>query len=169
MRIGFELYEGLLDRFLDLLKETLDQTLVSLVLYGSVARSEARCNSDVDLLLVLGDPPTNYLRRLDIILEVRSRLMKEGEYERVTKRLGFEPYLSFMILSKQEAMENRYIYLDMVDESRILYDRDNFFAERLREIRNRLSELGSKKIWLDDGTWYWDLKPDLKPGEVFTL
>ena len=39
----------------------------------------------------------------------------------------------------------------------------------LERLRARLEELGSRRIELDDGTWYWDLKPDLRPGEVVTL
>ena len=40
---------------------------------------------------------------------------------------------------------------------------------KLEQLRARLKELGSRRIELDDGSWYWDLKPDLQPGEVVTL
>ena len=29
--------------------------------------------------------------------------------------------------------------------------------------------MGAKRIGLDDGSWYWDLKPDYKPYEVIEL
>jgi len=29
--------------------------------------------------------------------------------------------------------------------------------------------LGSRKVILGNGSWYWDLKPDWKPGEVIEL
>jgi len=32
-----------------------------------------------------------------------------------------------------------------------------------------MEELGSKKVFLEDGTWYWKLKPDLKFGEIFEI
>ncbi|MBU4373093.1 MAG: hypothetical protein KJ714_01360 [Euryarchaeota archaeon] len=66
-------------------------------------------------------------------------------------------------------MENRNIFLDMIDASVILYDKNGFFKNRLKELKDRLLELGSKKIVLEDKTWYWSLKPDLKLGEVFEL
>jgi predicted nucleotidyltransferase len=169
MGFGFELYEGILERFLELLKETFGDSLVSLVLYGSVARGDAKADSDIDLLLILRDPPDNYHRRLDQVLAVQSDLEREEVYKRVKERLEIEPFLSHIILSNEEADENRYIYLDMVEDAKILYDRDNFFARRLKLIRERLKELHSKRVWLADGTWYWDLKPDLELGEVFTL
>ncbi len=57
----------------------------------------------------------------------------------------------------------------MIDASVILYDKNGFFKNRLKELKDRLLELGSKKIVLEDKTWYWSLKPDLKLGEVFEL
>jgi hypothetical protein len=33
----------------------------------------------------------------------------------------------------------------------------------------RLAELGSKRLVDKDGYEYWDLKPDLKPGEAVEL
>lgn len=56
----------------------------------------------------------------------------------------------------------------MVDEAQILYDRGDFFKVILDRVRERLKTLGAKKI--RKGTmWYWDLKPDYKPGEVFEI
>ncbi len=100
---------------------------------------------------------------------VQARLEREDVYESVSKVRGSPPYFSYLILAKEEAHENRYIYLDMVLDAQLLFDRAGFFAKRLRAVRNRLEELGSRRVQLKDGTWYWDLKPDLKSGEAFVL
>ena len=34
--------------------------------------------------------------------------------------------------------------------------------------RSQFGELGARRIWRGEG-WYWDLKPDFKPGEIVTL
>ena len=64
------------------------------------------------------------------------------------------------------------LYEAMIDEveagNKILIDRDGFFRTRLDKLRARLEELGAVRVQCEDG-WYWDLKPDLKPGEVLTL
>ncbi len=38
-----------------------------------------------------------------------------------------------------------------------------------RDKRNRLQELGAKKVSLPDGSYYWDLKPNWKPKEVIEI
>ncbi|MEW5981807.1 MAG: hypothetical protein AB1806_05495 [Acidobacteriota bacterium] len=56
----------------------------------------------------------------------------------------------------------------MVEDARILVDRDGLLAARLDRLAKRMRELGSRRIWRD-GWWYWDLKPDYRPGEIFEL
>jgi len=74
-----------------------------------------------------------------------------------------------LVLSKEEAQKNRYIFLDMIEEAKVLHDQRGFFAGRLQELKKRLAEVGSRKICLLDGSWHWDLKPDLVLGEEFEL
>ena len=167
--LGVDYYGAALEVLLELMLNRFGSDLVSLVVYGSVARGQARPESDIDLLVVLENPPGNYHRRIDMVLDVEQELAHRAEYRRMRDDLGIEPFFAYIILSREEARENRYLYLDMVQDAVILHDRDSFFARKLGEMRKRLEELGSKRIKLDDGTWYWDLKPDLKPGEVFTL
>jgi hypothetical protein len=56
----------------------------------------------------------------------------------------------------------------MTEEAVILFDRDDFFAQVLARVRERLRELGAQRRQLGRMR-YWDLKPDFKPGEVITL
>lgn len=169
MQVGFDTYQDLIGVFLKILEKRFGKSLISVVLYGSVARGKASQTSDVDLLIILGDPPKNYHRRLDPILESQKQLECSSMYKKIKDQLGVFPFFSYLILSKEEAQENRYIYLDMIEDGKILYDRDGFFFRKMQGMKKRIKELGSKKIYLEDGSWYWDLKPDLKPGEVFAL
>lgn len=58
--------------------------------------------------------------------------------------------------------------MDMIDDARILYDKNNFFKNFLGRLRIRLEKLGAKKI-SRGGAWYWVLKEDYKIGEVFEI
>lgn len=159
--IGFDNYSELLSELIGHLQKEYGREFISLVLYGSVARGDARQGSDIDLILVLDSPPPQYYRRTERLIKVLDKVERGVG--------GGKTLLNPIVFSKAEAMENRYLFLDIVDDGKILYDRDNFFRERLSTLKRRLQELGSKKVYLEDGSWYWELKPDLKIGEIFEL
>lgn len=166
--LGYEDYQRLLATFVQVLLDELGESLISVVLYGSVARGEARELSDLDLLVVWKEAPEIYYERLQPILRAKRRLEGREVYRELC-RGDRRPYLSCLVFSQEEARENRTLFLDMIEDSILLFDQGGFFESRLSELRNRLKTLGSKKICLTDGTWYWDLKPDLRLGEAFEL
>ncbi len=168
-KVGYTTYERLLKHFLALVREEYKDQIIAVVLYGSVARAEAEPTSDLDLILIIEDPPSPYEKSIKrFILKVEDRL-KDGEEFRDMVKNGFYPELKPIILSRSEAAMNRYIFLDLIDDAIILFDRNDFFKKRLETLKRRLKELGSKKVESKDGGWYWILKPDLKFGEVFEL
>lgn len=81
---------------------------------------------------------------------------------------GFYVDFSPIILSVEEALKVRPIYLDMVEDSVILYDKDGFFSSIIARLRKRLKELGSKRVWVKD-KWYWLIKPSIRFGEVVNI
>lgn len=165
--VGYLDYQPLLDAFISLVQETLGDQLVSVVLYGSVARRETQPESDIDLLLILEEASPVYRQRLQPLLPIVRQVRRHSCWKDLEAR-GLSPSLSLLVLSRQEAEQNRYLYLDMIEEARILVDRAGFFQGRLKALQRRLRELGARKV-RQNGAWYWDLKPDLKPGEVVTL
>jgi predicted nucleotidyltransferase len=141
--------------------------LVAAAVFGSVGRGTPREDSDVDLLIVARDLPEGRMRRVDEFLPV------EAELETALRDIGGGPggapvMLSPVFKTPDEAEQGSPLFLDMVDDARILHDPDGFLQGRLARLRARLQELGARRIWRGNA-WYWDLKPDLKPGEVFTL
>jgi hypothetical protein len=165
MKIDRETYKGYLDLLLRKIKGAFgDDFLLSFALFGSVARGEARPDSDIDLLIVHKEVDFNPMRRfVDLVLE----LQRSEEYERL-KRIGLHPDPYPIFMTKKELWEHPLILLDVLDHGIIIYD-TGVLKRRLDALKKRLEELGSKKILLEDGSWYWDLKPDWKPGEVIKL
>ncbi len=154
-------YKQILNKFKRKLLIRFGDDLISLVLFGSVARGTARKESDIDMLIILKDAPDSYYERLKPVIDIELELRNDIE--------GMLPTFSSIILSMDEAKQNRNIFLDMIDDSIILYDTNNFFKNRLTELKKRLDQLGSKKIILDDNTWYWNLKPDIEAGDIIEL
>ena len=158
--------EEMLDDLVTVLVGRHGDNLVSVVVFGSVGRGQARAGSDVDLLVVFRDLPRDRHERFlvfhEALLELRSRrgLLKAG---------GCHFDWTPIMLTAGEAAYHSPIYLDMTQDARLLLDRGGFFAEVLARLRARIEELGSRRVRLADGSWYWDLKPGMKAGEVVEL
>jgi len=88
--------------------------------------------------------------------------------EALRQNSGINTSISAVIKSPEEADKGSPLFLDMVEDAQILFDRNGFFSALLERLRRRLRELGAKRVWKGDA-WYWDLKPDYKPGDIFEL
>ena len=160
-----EPYKTLIEELIEALKRKYGAKFISLVVFGSVARGEARKDSDVDLLLVIDSIPKRRLERQKEFMEV------EKELEGYLNELFDEGYFidfSPIIKTPEEAMRFSPLYLDMVEDAIIAYDKDNFFMKILDRVRKRLEELGSKRVRMGK-KWYWILKPDYRFGEVIRI
>jgi len=139
--------------------------LISIVLYGSAARGTQRFDSDLDCLLVCKTFPKGRMRRMKEFEKVEDSL---GSLLDDMKRKGVMITLSPIFKTPDEVERGSPLFLDMVEDALILHDKDDFFARRLARLRERLEALGAKRIWRGNA-WYWDLKPDFRPGEIFDL
>jgi uncharacterized protein len=142
-------------------RTSLGPRLVSIVLFGSLARGEAGEESDIDVLVVAADFPWSLAARRRILLAEWERIRAERQLAAVTWNL--------VTKSPDEARHHSPLYLDMVGDAILLFDREGFFASVLDELRARMRALGSRRVMLPDGSWYWDLKPDFRFGEVVEL
>lgn len=139
--------------------------LVSLVVFGSVGRGTARPDSDLDLLIVADDLPAGRMARVREFAAVEATLQ---ERQANGRRLGFPIDCSPVFKTRDEVLSGSPLFFDMVDDARILFDRDGFFAAALGRLRTRLTQLGARRIWRGNA-WFWDLKPNYRSGEVFEL
>lgn len=133
------------------------ERLVSVVIYGSLATGRATSESDIDMLLIVEGLHKRKMKRIEEFID------------NVEEKIEHIPhYISPIIKTPEEASHGSPLFLDMVYDSIILYDRDDFFKHILDKLRKRLKELGSKRVF-KGSKWYWILKPDIKPGEVIEL
>jgi len=144
-------------------REVYGERLVGLAVFGSVAMGTPRPDSDIDLLVVAEDLP-------------RGRLGRMAEFARVEEIVrrhaaGFKyvrPDLSPVIKTPAEVEAGSLLFLDLVEDARICYERDGFLSRHLAGLKERLLRLGARRIYRK-GAWYWVLKPDYRPGEVFEI
>jgi len=163
---------GVRDKLFELAREysqelsrCLGEDLISVVLYGSVARREATPTSDVDLLIVATGLPKGQFRRKELLAPADEAIAPAME---ALSKGGIDTAFSRIVKTPQEASRIVPLYLDMVEDAILLLDRDDFFREVLGGLRERLKRMGARRV-RSGRIRYWDLKPDLKPFERFSI
>jgi len=154
----------IINTLVGMLRQSLGESLTSVALFGSRTRGTARADSDIDLLLVVRHAPPVYHERLKPVFEAVRQLRKVLSDQGETSL----PEVNFLVLSEEEAREGRGIYLDMAEEAVLLADDRGFLQTRLDEVRDRMKALGCRRVAVG-ADWYWELKPNLKPGETVSL
>ncbi len=160
-----EVFDRLVQRIVPAAHKTYGDRLVSVVLYGSVARGTMRHDSDVDLLIVARDLPAGRMKRVREFEAVEKAVAEDIG---LAASYGIHTTLSPVLKTPEEVAAGSLLFLDMVEDALVLYDQAGFFAQQLARVRQRLAELGAKRVWKGNA-WYWDLKPNFRPGEVFEL
>jgi len=140
--------------------------LVTLALFGSVARGTHTPESDLDLLVIAKNLPDGRVRRVrDFMEHVEDPL----EHVLVRPRQpGDQLELSPIIKTPKEVEAGSYLFLDMIEEALILVDRGDSFRGYLDRLREKLRTWGAHKVY-EKGGYYWVLKPDWKRGEILDL
>lgn len=165
MYFGYETYKNLIDEILMGLKMTFGDDILSVALFGSVARGTAKKDSDIDLLIIHKEVSYDSAKRfLDLQFE-----MEDKEAYKELRNRGFYPCLSPIFMTSDELSIKPLILLDIMDHGIILKDEEGVLLDKIQKLKIRLGELGSKKIVFEDGSWAWDLKPDWKIGEVIEI
>jgi hypothetical protein len=158
-------YEEVVRGLLAELREHYGARLVSVAVFGSVARGTQREDSDIDFLVVARDLPRGRTARVAEFLPVERRL----EPRLAPPRPDLLPIaLSPVFKTPEEVEAGSPLFLDMVEDARILHDAEGCLEKRLERLRQRMTALGSRRVWRGN-TWYWLLKPDLTPGETIAL
>jgi predicted nucleotidyltransferase len=160
-----EHFQTILDALLRACADFYRERLVSAAVFGSIARGTMRPDSDIDLLLVVNGLPSGRMPRVSEFEAVERRLAPLLEE---AARGGVNTSVSPVFKTPQELVYGSPLFLDMTEEILILHDPHAVLQNYLEHLRRRLKALGSRRIGKGGG-YYWLLKPDLKPGEDFTL
>jgi predicted nucleotidyltransferase len=159
------LFQQLLEQLIAACLLHYGERLVALAVFGSVGRGTPRPDSDVDVLIVADGLPNGRVRRVDEFRAVERALAPQLAE---LAAAGCHTELSPVFKTRAEIEQGSPLLLDLVDDARILYDRDHFLRDALACLRARLAQLGARRIWRGEA-WWWDLKPDYRVGEVFQV
>lgn len=160
-----EPWRALVERVIAEYRATLADDLLSVAVFGSVARGQAGPGSDLDLYCVTRDQLPIFDPR---IAAHRERVRSSTEYQALAAQ-GYRADLAPVFHSVDELVRHPWILLDISHHGIVLFDPDGVLGRELDAVRKRLEALGARRVERQDGTWYWDLKPDWRPGEVIRL
>ena len=138
---------------------------ISICIYGSMARGSARHESDLDMLVVSDRFKGSKALRVEELSSIEEKV--SDELSRLRK-YGIYTSLSFYPLRRDEAIKMPLIMLDIAVDGIIIRD-DGFLEKVMSTVRERLAKLGARRVFLSDGSWYWDLKPEYVFGEVIDI
>lgn len=159
--------ERYLKLILDCLRETLNiLDLESFAIYGSVARGNASNISDIDILLISDSFYGSLASRIEKVCKIEDLVKDELKW---LKDHSIYTSLSFYPLRKNEAERIPLLFLDMIDDAVIIYDKNRFLENLLLNLNKELLRIGAKKVFINNEHWYWDLKPDYKLGEIIEI
>jgi len=131
---------------------------VACAIFGSFARDTATCESDIDILIVADNLPQGRIKRIIEFETVEENLMRKH------KDILFSP----IIKTPQEVRMGSPLFWDMTEHIIILYDCNDFFKDFLQSVAERLKKNRARKI-TKGSAWYWILKEDYSPEEIFEL
>jgi len=160
-----ERFQSIIESLKEACLEVYGARLASAAVFGSVARGTMRPDSDIDLLLVVANLPNGRMPRVREFEAVEHRL---EPLLASSAREGIYTTLSPVLKTPRELEYGSPLFLDMTRDVLILHDPDGMLRGYLERLRERLQALGARRI-PKGGGYYWLLKPDLKPGEDFTL
>ena len=154
----------LIERFIELLKVRYGDRLISVCLFGSIARGDFKPSSDIDLLIVIDDLPEDLGSRFTEMFKVKREVRRSSEYRKLVEE-GLPRLISEVVLTPSEVAKHPPILLDLIFDGEILYDKSGFLKRELEALRRKLEGMGARRVRSRRG-WYWILKPDIKFGEV---
>ncbi|MEM3382228.1 MAG: nucleotidyltransferase domain-containing protein [Candidatus Bathyarchaeia archaeon] len=160
-------YIGLLREYCSAIERHFGENLVSICVFGSVARGESEPSSDIDVMVVAENLPQDAGERTRSTNYIHEALKKTGS-RAVLKSLGRSTLISDIFLTPKEVERHPPILIDMVEDAVILYDRGGFLRRVLENLKEKLEKTGARRVPTKRG-YLWILKPDTKPSEVVEI
>jgi len=167
-RVPHRLYADLINRYCEILYDQYHDRLVSVALFGSIARGNWDKNSDIDLIVISeGWQNTPIWKRIGELQNLRRALSRTPEFKSAIEK-GFTPNIQHYPLDISEASKFHRIYIDASVDAIILYDKQDFLKHLLNNLRIKLEQQGARRVTAPGKGHYWILK-EVKLGEAFAL
>ncbi|TXT58781.1 MAG: putative Nucleotidyltransferase domain protein [Promethearchaeota archaeon] len=160
------LFRNYVSSFFQFLKDKLRGEILSVILYGSIARKNWKRESDVDLLLIVSN---KFIEKYESskISQLTIHFYNEIFGSELYDMMKFHP-LSILTLTKKQTKRFRTLFYDIAMDGIILYDPKNIGSKLIEKYKKRIKNKGLKRIYVENDNFYWKRK-DVKTGEIIEL
>ncbi len=160
------IYRDYLYNFVKLMKENYKEDLLSIILFGSVARGKWNNESDIDLFIIF----TNKSSLRTIINKRLTKII--SDYERNSKLRNSKGDRLFSTIQDislvlKDLHTFRTIFYGIAMDGILLFDRNQTGLHFLKKIKKRIEEKGLRRIFIKENDYYWERK--VKFGEIIEL
>lgn len=160
-------FRNYLYNFLGKIKEVFKGKLLSMILFGSVARGKWTNQSDIDLFLIFSN---NSLKHKKLERKLIDIILKFEEINELLDQNGNNIHASIqpITLLLKDLDNFRTLFYDFAMDGKIIFDKNEIGLKFIKKIKKRIKSLGLKRIFIDDNDFYWKHK-DVKFGEIIEI
>ncbi len=161
------LFRDYLFNFINTLKKEFQDKLLSAILFGSVARSKWTSNSDIDLFLLWSDETLEKPQLSQKITEIKIGFYKTNV---LRNESGEKLYNPIQVLSffRNEIKNFRTLFYDIAMDGIIIFDKERVGFNFIEQIKQKIKNLGLKRIFDCNGNFYWQHK-NIQFGEIIEI
>ncbi|GEM_PF-217828 len=170
LRLGINTYSKFISHFIKKADKKLGDKIISMILFGSVARGEARGSSDIDIFIFYDDSKITRSELNRIIISTIIDLRESKQYQELAQKKIIPEIYPFLI-SKSSADDYLWVFLDATEEGVILKDTNYFTANLIQNLKTKITKLGGRRTKLPNGKFCWVLSGNLSSilkGEINT-
>jgi len=162
-----KIFSDYLYLYLQYLKGKFEENLLSMVLFGSVARGNWTERSDIDILLIFSD---NFQAGKDldeIMIESTMEYERKNEIRKQQDR-KLNIHIENLSLRFKELKRFKTLYYDIAMDGIILYDVNKTATKFLENQNEKMKNKKLRRIYVNKEEYYWK-RENVQFGEVFEL
>ncbi|MFA6416149.1 MAG: nucleotidyltransferase domain-containing protein [Candidatus Paceibacterota bacterium] len=154
--LGVDDYNNFLEEFKQKVNKECEGKVLSIILFGSVARGEARGSSDIDLLIIFDEEKISRKNINNKFIQIIKNSRRQKTYLDLSKK-SIYPEIYPVFLSSKHLNSFLWLFLDISDHGIIFDDNQNIGKKFLEDIKDKIKNTNSKKSTLPSGKWCWVL------------
>jgi len=154
--LGIETYKGVIDLFVNRVTIKFWYEILSMVVFGSVSRGQAKGDSDIDIFIYFDDKLIDRYQMEKQVNEIVIEIRESKEYIDLEEKEILPEIYPFYI-AKSNSNNLPWVCLDSCLEGKIIFDRDNFGKNVMSSYLKKIELQGGRKVNLPQGGWCWTL------------